>query len=42
MMQTTLDDVCMMVLCSVIQYYIIVGLFRMLLQSYWLNLLGLT
>jgi len=25
MMQTTLDDVCLMVLCSVMQYYIILG-----------------
>jgi len=35
-MQTTADNVCMM------QYYIIQGLFRILLQSYLLNLLGLT
>src|SRR6218665_2898821 len=39
MMQTTLDEVWMMVLCSAKQYYIILGVFRMLLQSYvyWLN-----
>jgi len=39
MMQTTLDDVCM-IYCSAMQYYITLGLSRMLLQSYWLNLLG--
>src|SRR6218665_1374666 len=41
-MQTTLDDVCMIVFCSAVQNYIIFGLFRMLLQSYLINLLGLT
>src|SRR6218665_3933206 len=42
MMQTTLDDVCMVVFCSAVQNYIIFGLFRMLLQSYSIYLLGLT
>jgi len=30
-MQTTLDDVCMIVLCSAVQNYIIFGLFRIAL-----------
>ena len=34
MMQTTLADVCVIVLCSAVQNYIIFGLFMMLLQSY--------
>ena len=40
MMQTTLDDVCMMVY-SAVQNYIILGLSKMLLQSYWITLFGL-
>jgi len=42
MMQTTLDDVCMMVLRSAMQYYTVLGLFRMFLQSYLKKLLRLT
>jgi len=32
----------MIVFCNAVQNYIIFGLFRMLLQSYSINLLGLT
>src|SRR6218665_2289743 len=42
LMQTTLDDVCVIVLCNAVQNYIILGLFRMLVQSYSINFLGLT
>jgi len=41
-LQTTLDDVCMIVFCSAVRNCILLGLSRMLLQSYSINLLSLT